>query len=259
MLLCLNGIIWKLILTLHQWKKDCSILQPVWIKLDYRWVTGQISKRPPARHVGPRASQDGFRFHWRVKGHCASCLLLLLRRLRTGSSPHWLCGTENSSVPGMRSLLQDGFALLVLRLLCIPMCRTHDMLQSTGSILLLCDGIRSATRWWSALHGQHVLPELLPQNRMLHEAWWHEAQGDAVGLGIYHWLDFPPPIWISACNLIAFEARHVLETANHKGFRYWHSCACIRDYYQLCLVRFARGESYAKVDAAMGGRWGLMP
>ena len=46
-------------------------LQPVWIKLDYRWVTGQISKRLPARHVGPKPREDGFRFHWRDKGHCA--------------------------------------------------------------------------------------------------------------------------------------------------------------------------------------------
>ena len=194
-------------------------LQPVWIKLDYRWVTGQISKRLPARHVGPKPREDGFRFHWRDKGHCASCLLLLLRRLRTGSSPHWLCGTENCSVLGMRSLLQDGFSLLVLRLLCIPMCRTHDMLQSTESILLLCGGIRSATRWWSALHGQHVLPELLPQNRLLHEAWRYEAQGDAVGLGIYHWLDFPRPNQISACKyLVAFRSKAHFGDSKPQGF-----------------------------------------
>ena len=69
-------------------------------------------------------------------------------------------------------------------MLCPPLCGPYDMLQGAKPDVLLRGRICSPSGLRSALHGQHVLLELLSKARHLRQPGGHEEGGlHAVSVG----------------------------------------------------------------------------
>ena len=100
----------------------------------------------------------------------------------------------------------------MLRMLCPPLCGPYDMLQGAEPDVLLCGWICSPSGLRSALHGEHVLPQLLPQARHLRQPRGHEEGGlHAVSVRELTGFLSQKPLRSSRCLFGVFEARPTLE------------------------------------------------